>query len=56
MATKRIEVGEIQSPAPKGDRQVRWEKYVAAYAVSNPVKHAAKEKNGEFATIPASFK
>lgn len=52
----KIEVGEIVSKAPKGDREARWAAYVKNYKEKNPVKGAAKEANGEFKTIPASFK
>lgn len=40
----------------KSERQVRWEKFVANYAILKPVKYASKKKNGEFDQIPASFK
>lgn len=36
-------------------RAERWEAYVANYAEKNPVKYAAKKKNGEFDKIPDSF-
>lgn len=39
----------------KSPREVRWEKFLAGYAVQSPVKYAAKKANGEFDQIPASF-
>lgn len=39
----------------KSPREIRWEKFLAGYAVKNPVKYAAKKANGEFDQIPASF-
>ena len=66
---KGIDVEEVEATAeisdaeavivpkgPKSDRQIRWEKYVEAYMLDNPVKGAAKKANGEFDTIPNSFK
>lgn len=42
--------------APRGDREKRWDDFVANYQVKNPVKFATKKANGEFDKIPASFK
>jgi hypothetical protein len=39
----------------KSERELRWEKFVAGYAVASPVKFASKKANGEFDKIPASF-
>lgn len=36
-------------------RQALWEKYLENYKAENPVKFEAKQKNGEFSKIPASF-
>lgn len=47
---------ETQEKATKGEREARWEAHVANYKKENPVKAAAKEKNGEFSKIPDSFK
>ena len=49
-------MAEKEVKTPKSERQARWEAYVENYAKKNPVKHAAKKANGEFDTIPASFK
>ena len=40
----------------KGSIKARWKKFLEAYQVQNPVKYDIKEANGEFKTIPASFK
>lgn len=50
------EVEVAPAPASKSDRQTRWEKHVANYKLSNPVKGARKEANGEFAKIPDTFR
>jgi len=47
---------ETAPKVEKTDRQARWEAYVKAYAISNPVKFASKNERGEFETIPESFK
>lgn len=39
----------------KDERQVVWDEYVSNYEKSNPVKFAAKQKNGEFDKIPDHF-
>lgn len=57
--SKKIEVtddGLAPSNTNPSDRQARWDKHVANYKAKNPVKAAAKEKNGEFGKIPDSFK
>lgn len=36
-------------------RQAAWEKHLASYEESNPVKFAVKKANGEFDKIPANF-
>jgi len=58
MATAKGKI-EVQDSgvdvAPKGDREARWEKFLANYAQKNPVKFASKKKNGEFDKIPESF-
>lgn len=46
------EVKEVK----KDPRQERWEKFLAGYAVKNPIKFAQKKANGEFDKIPDSFK
>jgi len=51
---KQSVVREI-SPEAQSAREVRWESFVANYKKTNPVKGLAKEANGEFKTIPASF-
>lgn len=51
---KEVEKKE-DAKVEKSDRQARWEKHVANYAIKNPVKYAAKKANKEFDTIPASF-
>jgi hypothetical protein len=44
------------SPASTGDREARWQAYVANYQRHNPVKWARKEANGEFKTVPPTFR
>ena len=58
MTEKKIKVGEegVEQAAPVSDRELRWQKFLAHYATKNPVKFASKKANGEFGTIPASFK
>ncbi len=45
---------ELQALLPKNDRQVRWDAYVENYVAESP-KGKAKQANGEFDEIPASF-
>ena len=45
-------VDEVSQP----EREARWVKYLARYEASNPVKFASKKENGEFDSIPASFR
>ena len=52
MAKEKEEVKEVS----ESSREKRWKAYVEAYKQKNPVKGAAKEKNGEFNKIPDSFK
>jgi len=58
MSKKALEITEagVKVEAPKGDREARFEKFLANYAQKNPVKFASKKKNGEFDNIPDSFK
>jgi len=52
----KLDDNGVQADAPKGEREARWEKFLANYAQKNPVKFASKKKNGEFDSIPDSFK
>jgi hypothetical protein len=53
---KKEDMMEEVPARKKSDREIRWEQFVAAYAISNPVKYAGKKANGEFEKIPDSFK
>lgn len=55
MAKEINEVKPTEKKA-KSAREERWDAYVQAYAISNPVKFASKKERGEFDTIPESFK
>ncbi len=44
-----------KAPVATDARSPRWNKFVEAYKVSNPVKYASKKANGEFDKIPDSF-
>lgn len=44
------------APKDLSDREIRWQKHLAAYKDRNPVKYAIKEAKGEFKEIPASFR
>lgn len=37
------------------ERQAAWDKHLADYAESNPVKFAAKKEAGQFDRIPDGF-
>lgn len=52
----KVDDNGIVEEQPKGDREKRWQAYVADYAIKNPVKFAAKNERGEFDKVPASFK
>ena len=52
---KKIEVPEVLKKKAF-DREARWATHLEKYEASNPVKFAAKSKNGEFKKIPPSFK
>lgn len=70
--SKPIKVTEsgVITEEVKGEREARWEAFLANYQAKNPVKYASKRatkfvdeftgqersKPDEFATIPASFK
>ncbi len=51
---KKTEIETVET-SEKGGREARWEAHLEVYAKENPVKYAAKEKAGEFKTIPESF-
>ena len=55
---KKIKVTDsgVVSEAQAGDRAERWAEHLALYETSNPVKFAQKKENGEFDTIPNTFK
>lgn len=66
-AKKEVEPVVIEAPdlpleevevisAPKGAREARWAKFLEDYKVLNPVKFASKKANGEFDSIPDTFK
>lgn len=47
----------VEEVKAKGDpREALWQEFLANYKASNPVKYEAKEKAGQFKTIPASFR
>ncbi len=58
MAGKAVKINDegIEADAPKGARELRWQKFLENYAQKNPVKFASKKANGEFDSIPDSFK
>jgi hypothetical protein len=51
-ATAEVEV----APAQKGEREARWESFLAKYKAESPVKYQLKKDRGEFDKIPGSFK
>jgi hypothetical protein len=52
---KQVAEDEV-AVAPKSDRDLRWEVFLAAHAKQNPVKHAQRLAAGELSKIPDSFK
>ena len=55
-AEEGLKEEEIKTKPESGDREARWEAFLASYQASNPVKFASKQANGEFESIPGSFR
>lgn len=53
---KILEEVEQEKAPSKGDREKRWEAFLANAKALNPVKFALKEERGEFKNIPDSFR
>lgn len=55
IANQTNKMAEKKTVKKADPRQANWEQHLAAYKAKNPVKFAAKEKAGQFDSIPDTF-